>query len=101
MLKGYSTVILLISVLLLVSSCANYKLHQSQANNISKITPPNSTSISHSIYLIGGAGMTTPNPTLKLLKDKLDKAPKNTSVLFLGDNVGELGMPSMSNVDTA
>ncbi len=56
--------------------------------------------ITHSVFLIGdvGEGNTHDSaPTLKLLKTHLDQASKNSSVLFLGNNVSKHGMPSKSN----
>jgi hypothetical protein len=48
------------------------------------------------MYLIGDAGDQTPEhqvPVLKYLKDKLASEPENSSILFLGDNIYERGMP--------
>ncbi len=48
------------------------------------------------MYLIGDAGKPTLNgstPVLRYLKPKLEAESKNSSVLFLGDNIYEYGMP--------
>ena len=99
MFKHFYKISLSICLLLFFASCANYRLHQSTAaKNIENTKPGSEQVIDHSIYFIGGTATTLPNPTLKLLKQKLSKAPKNTSVLFLGDNVSKMGMPSKSKV---
>ena len=87
--------------ILIASSCANYKLHNAEpdknvaGNNISHSSP-----ISHSIFLIGDVGEGSPEaaaPTLKLLQKHLDDASKNSSVIFLGNNIQKGGMPSKSD----
>jgi len=82
-----------ILTLLLLSSCANYKL------NITKDLAPDTIQdqaamtgeIVHTMYLVGDAGNAkkdkkTP-PGLVLLKEKLAAAGENSSVIFLGDNI--------------
>jgi len=83
----------------LLTSCANYKLNI--ANDI-KSTPISTESgeIVHTMYLIGDAGNAkkgeTPPPALALLKEKLDAATENSSVIFLGDNIYPDGMAPKS-----
>ncbi|MFK7776473.1 MAG: BamA/TamA family outer membrane protein [Saprospiraceae bacterium] len=60
----------------------------------------NTEAISHSIFLIGDVGVDFKSPTnstLQLLKNHLGNADKNSSVLFLGNNVGSNGMASKSH----
>jgi len=73
-------------------------MHQSQPS-----TPTINTAIenldnpTHSIFLIGEVGAnlkTKTNSTLQLLQKHLDQADENSTVLFLGNNVGRQGMPS-------
>lgn len=45
------------------------------------------------LYLIGDAGSPGGNPSLDMLKQKLDSESKNAGVIFLGDNIYERGMP--------
>ncbi len=90
--------IIRILTLLLLSSCANYKL------NIDKNLTANSIQsqaamtgeIVHTMYLIGDAGNAKKDkkvpPALALLKEKLDAASENSSVIFLGDNIYPNGM---------
>ncbi|QYJ68477.1 metallophosphoesterase [Flavobacterium litorale] len=52
--------------------------------------------LNHRIYLIGDAGYATSKNSQALLNvvtDKLKKEDKNTSLLYLGDNIYPLGMP--------
>lgn len=60
----------------------------------------NPSAISHSIFLIGDVGVNLKNdtnPTLQLLNQHLSNADINSSVLFLGNNVGHNGMASKSH----
>lgn len=50
--------------------------------------------VEHTFYLIGDAGkspMRELNPTLKKIKDVLDNADKNSTAIFLGDNIYPAG----------
>ncbi|WP_337994816.1 metallophosphoesterase [Polaribacter ponticola] len=52
--------------------------------------------IVHSFYLIGDAGnstLTKNSPALDYLKSKTENATENATLLFLGDNVYETGIP--------
>jgi len=91
---------IIIIFILIVSSCANYKLHiaditaNEQALNTSVDLP-----ISHSIYLIGDAGKagdSSLNAATKTLKRHLQRANKNSTVIFLGDNIYPDGLPQKS-----
>ncbi|SDR66687.1 Calcineurin-like phosphoesterase [Polaribacter sp. KT25b] len=56
----------------------------------------NDSKIDHTFYLIGDAGNSTlkkDSPALKYLKKKIKGASKNSTLLFLGDNVYESGIP--------
>ena len=81
----------------LLTSCANYKL------NIAKDLPATSKptgEIVHTMYLIGDAGNAKkgekPPQSLALLKEKLDAADENSSVIFLGDNIYPTGLAPKS-----
>lgn len=57
---------------------------------------PADTTRAYTVYLIGDAGEPSSNPTepsLRLLKRKLDEAGPNSAVVFLGDNIYPSGMP--------
>ena len=53
------------------------------------------------MYLVGDVGNVMPHastPVLAYLKSKLVAESKNSSVLFLGDNIGEFGMPPAGDI---
>jgi hypothetical protein len=78
-----------ILTVLLFSSCATYAPQIKVAS-----TPAPTKDIEHSFYLIGDAGNLTLGETSKILpalKEELSKASKNSTLLFLGNNVQETG----------
>ncbi len=79
----------------LLTSCANYKLNIAKDIELETVSSE-SGAIVHSIYLIGDSGNAKARkdslPTLQLLKRHLKKAGKNSSVIFLGDNIYPNGM---------
>lgn len=84
-------------LLIMLSSCANYKLNVSK--NISDPIPalPDTLALTHTLYLVGNAGNAKDlknEQTLRLVKKRLAKAPKSSSVVFLGDNVPVQGFPA-------
>ncbi|MEN0050751.1 MAG: hypothetical protein AAF806_27035, partial [Bacteroidota bacterium] len=89
---------LFILVLLLSQSCANYKLNYAKgAENWVENKPTEKQAIRHSMYLIGDTGNTKMDeilPIFQYLKKELAQANKNSSILFLGDNIYPMGMPT-------
>lgn len=95
--KLYSFFILL----LLISSCATFKPQYKYASTESSM--PKST-IEHSFYFIGDAGNSPMGGSSKALvafKKELSKASKNSTAIFLGDNIYEKGLPKKSHPDRA
>ena len=85
---------LTILLTILLVSCATFKEQvDKQANQ--QLTSTTSE-LSHRFYLIGDAGNAAANestlPLLSLQK-RLQDAPENSSVIFLGDNVYQHGIP--------
>jgi hypothetical protein len=82
---------------LLAFACATYKKQYSKSGrNWADDPPMPSTGPSHVMYLVGDAGNSMPGgstPVLKYLKTKLPDESKNSSIIFLGDNIYEYGMP--------
>ncbi|MDO6596702.1 metallophosphoesterase [Oceanihabitans sp. 2_MG-2023] len=79
---------------LLISSCATFKPQYD--TTIVKTNFPNKE-ISHSFYLIGDGGnspLGTSSKTLQVFKKELSKASKNSTAIFLGDNIYPKGLPS-------
>lgn len=96
LLLRYSCLVL---ILFLFDSCANYKLnYTSKAESWRDgIMPTSDQNLKHSVFLIGDAGNTDLGeapPLLGLLKKRLEKAGKESSIVFLGDNIYPVGMPS-------
>jgi hypothetical protein len=90
-MKKYYALLLCISLL---GSCATQKTKY--ATTVVKKEITNTKPISHTVYLIGDAGLSegnTANATLKSLKNRLDNASENSTTIFLGDNIYPAGMP--------
>ena len=85
---------------LLISACATIKIQV--AKNQQKIIKKDSALIAHTFYLIGDAGnstLTKNAPALDYLKQHLKGASKKSTLLFLGDNVYETGIPKKESKD--
>lgn len=79
----------------LFSGCATYKAQY--AIQQKKKNTNSNKKISHSFYLIGDAGnsnLGTVSPALAYLDKHISKETENATLLFLGDNVYETGVPS-------
>ncbi|CAM4113944.1 metallophosphoesterase [Zobellia roscoffensis] len=91
LLRKHFTLIALVSLL---ASCATSKTkYVSEAGKEDVVT---SKEVAHTFFLIGDAGlspMNGMNDALKIFKDKLDTADKNSTALFLGDNIYPAGLP--------
>jgi len=84
---------------LFVSSCATYAPQFKDAS-----TPTPTKDIEHSFYLIGDAGKSdlgTSSEALQAFKNELSKASKNSTAIFLGDNIYENGLPKKNHTDRA
>ncbi|WPR70274.1 metallophosphoesterase [Flavobacterium sp. NG2] len=82
----------------LLFSCATHK--EQFGKNVANWNPTNekdTSKIAHTFYLIGDAGNTTDENSkeaLLALKEKLKTADKNSTLIFLGDNVYPKGIPA-------
>ncbi len=79
--------------LLVLSSCASHKLqyHKEELSTLSA-----EKQIEHTFYLIGDAGNSPKDSMTVALRDfqtELSKANKNSTALFLGDNIYPKGLP--------
>ena len=86
---------LLILILFLLEGCATYKTKYKVGNNIGDIST--NSELLHTFYLIGDAGkspMNDQSEALKAFKKVLEKADKNSTALFLGDNIYPTGLPN-------
>ena len=89
----------LIALTFIFNSCATYKAQY--ADDISQESPPQKE-IEHTFYLLGDAGnseLGDSDKAIKAFKAELDKADKNSTAIFLGDNVYEKGIPEKSSAD--
>lgn len=91
------TFLLSILIELLFQSCATHhsQLGKNYTNPISQ-NATDSLKIAHTFYLIGDAGNADKEDarqTLGLLKNRLQKSDKNSTLLFLGDNIYPKGFP--------
>ena len=92
-MRYYQHFVLLIT-LLLINSCATYKPQYKDDKIVKSF--PQEKEIAHSFYLIGDAGNSpigTKSEALKDFKVELNKANKQSTALFLGDNIYPEGMP--------
>ncbi|MDO6766916.1 MULTISPECIES: metallophosphoesterase [Cellulophaga] len=81
-------------ILLIFTGCATYQSKYKNEEN--KIDKPTTKEISHTFYLMGDAGLSPiggMNANLKALKKRLNIADKNSTAIFLGDNIYPAGLP--------
>ena len=78
----------------MISACATIK--KQIADNQPSVIKKDSSKIEHTFYLIGDAGNSTleeDSPALNYLKKHIKSASEESTLLFLGDNVYETGIP--------
>ena len=78
----------------LFNACATYKTQLKKGVESLKFSDKE---IEHTFYLIGDAGNSeigTSSTTLQSFKKELSKASKNSTAIFLGDNIYPAGMPN-------
>ncbi|QWX83214.1 metallophosphoesterase [Cellulophaga sp. HaHaR_3_176] len=81
-------------IFLLLTGCATY--HSKYENLEDSKDAKTTKEISHTLYLIGDAGLSPlggMNPVLKSFKKKLNNASENSTAIFLGDNIYPAGLP--------
>lgn len=87
-------------LVLLLNSCATYKPQYGKNIVIPVEKDTVESEISHRFYLIGDAGNADHKPSrqiLELFEKRTNKADKNSTLIFLGDNIYPNGMPSDKN----
>lgn len=95
---SYKFVILLI-LILVHTSCATFKMQMIEGSEKAR---PSQKEIEHSFYLIGDAGnsdLGESSEALKFFKTELQRASKNSTAIFLGDNIYPVGLPKKSDED--
>ena len=101
-MRNSNKLILYLVVLLFFNTCATYKKQYNSESHLK--TYPTEKTLLHSLYLIGDAGnskMNEPSNALKAFKLKLDEAPKQSTAIFLGDNIYPKGLPKKESKDRA
>ena len=97
----FTPILLTISLLFIFQSCGNYKLNYSKdVKDWESKQPDEQLQLKHRMYLVGDAGgapMGESVPVLKYLKTQLHQEGKNSSIVFLGDNIYPDGMPAKSH----
>ncbi|WP_111708636.1 metallophosphoesterase [Lutibacter citreus] len=91
----------ILTLFILLYGCATYDAQYNKNEiNWSSNTPSYSSDIEHTFYLIGDAGNVSFNEQLShlhILKNELNEASKNSTVLFLGDNLYPNGLVKKDN----
>ncbi|MFY0602916.1 MAG: metallophosphoesterase [Flavobacteriaceae bacterium] len=90
-----------IACMLLLSACATY---QAQFLKNSTTATEDAKKISHTFYLIGDAGnakLKESTKALDILAQEIKQAPKNSTLIFLGDNVYPVGIPKKNSKEYA
>ena len=113
LIKSLSSVVLL---LIPFSGCISLKPYYAKSQiNWEKSSPPDTSKIKYSVYLVGDAGnpaSAKQEPILRLLQQQLyagdstlvpgdttNRSKKEDVVIFLGDNIYEFGMPEPDAAD--
>ena len=83
-------------VLLSLLSCQKKVYYSKKASHWKDSVQPDSSLLDYSIYLIGDAGdpeLDKEEPTFRILRAQIEK-DSNSSIVFLGDNIYDYGLPS-------
>ena len=86
--------LLIASIFLLFTGCATIKTKYIDTASVED--RESDKEVAHTFYLIGDAGLSPMgemNTVLKIFKNKLEKADKNSTAIFLGDNIYPAGLP--------
>ena len=92
----------LISLLLLQSCATKHEQYGKNIKNPIPISTIDTSKVTHTFYLVGDAGNLSKETTQKklgTLSNRLQKADKNTTLLFLGDNIYPKGLPSAESTN--
>ena len=92
----------IIVFLVFLSNCATYKPQYKDKKET--FTTSNNKDVLHSFYLLGDGGNSpigSETITLKRLRNQLKKSSKNSTLLFLGDNIYPAGMPKKGHKQRA
>jgi len=96
-MKNLFKIILILLVAVFLNACATYK---TQIKDVTINTKFPDKEILHSFYFIGDAGNSnfgTSSLALQSFKAEVSIASKNSTVIFLGDNIYPKGLPKKNN----
>ena len=96
-IKNKIPVYFLLYIILLQSCATHHAQYGNKAIDGKPLNAVDTLKIAHTFFLIGDAGNSDEDKskkTLNQLHEELLKSDKNTTVLFLGDNIYPKGMPS-------
>ncbi|MXN89896.1 metallophosphoesterase [Flavobacterium sp. Sd200] len=102
LLRNIKRLACLIIVAAFISSCATNRVQYGKQATATRTDALQTDSLLHRFYLVGDAGYATQPRSQQLLgiiKQKLATEDKNTSLLYLGDNIYPLGMPPKEHED--
>jgi predicted phosphohydrolase len=93
----------ILHIILFLSSCATHHVqYDKSVIDWNESQKELDSKVSHTFYLIGDGGKASKssiNSNYYSLKNDLNKASKQNTVLFLGDNIYEKGMPRKNDPD--
>jgi hypothetical protein len=92
------------ALVICLASCATHHAQYGKSANALPADTIINSDVAHRFYLVGDAGLATQPQSQQLLgiiKQKLDKEDKNSSLFYLGDNIYPLGMPPKDHKDRA
>lgn len=95
-----SVVLVNVFTLFLLYSCAVKKPKYGKEARTESKDSVTATTVKHTFFLVGDAGNAdeeNAKNTLASLKKRLNKADKNSTLLFLGDNIYPYGMPDVND----
>lgn len=105
MMKSVFFKIHLFSSLFILMGCATYNTQYSKTSqNWNQQVIKNNSEIKHTFYLVGDGGHAKSGKKLEhlsLLQQNLEEASTNSTVLFLGDNIYEKGLPQKEHPERA
>src|SRR3990167_6047126 len=88
----------LLPIFILVQSCATFKAQYS--TKAKSEFSPNTDKVAHTFILVGDAGNGVFKDTVDYsssLVNQLSKVTKNSTLLYLGDNIYPAGMPNIKD----
>ncbi len=103
MTRNYLLKLSVFTLALFLNACATYDAQYNEQVKDWKSNSNNTTSeVEHTFYFIGDAGNAKQDASLthfNSLKEELSKSSKNATVLFLGDNIYDEGLPKKNHPD--